>query len=95
MTPPLSETESGRLEIGANTYTGPEKGRAANSSSELLASKDERTDTGRVAQPDEAGSSLVVGWTEPEDQDPENPRNWSSMKKWVNILTISVISFLV
>ena len=43
----------------------------------------------------ELGSELVVWWDEPEDQDPENPLNWSLTKKWTNILTISVISFLV
>ncbi|KAK3308171.1 major facilitator superfamily domain-containing protein [Chaetomium strumarium] len=39
--------------------------------------------------------TIAVGWEEPEDQDPENPVNWSSVVKWTNILTISVISFLV
>ncbi len=38
---------------------------------------------------------IRVGWEEPEDGDPDNPQNWSSMAKWANILTISVISFLV
>ncbi|KAK6580132.1 hypothetical protein PZA11_007154 [Diplocarpon coronariae] len=38
---------------------------------------------------------FIVGWQEPEDQDPENPMNWSSTKKWVNICTISTISFIV
>jgi len=38
---------------------------------------------------------IIVGWEEPEDADPENPQNWPSMVKWANILTISVISFLV
>ncbi|EHK21983.1 uncharacterized protein TRIVIDRAFT_191800 [Trichoderma virens Gv29-8] len=43
----------------------------------------------------ESGVSLSVWWDEPEDQDPENPMNWPSTKKWANILTISVMSFLV
>jgi hypothetical protein len=38
---------------------------------------------------------LTVWWDEPETEDPENPRNWSPMVKWANILTLSVISFLV
>ncbi|OHW97022.1 major facilitator superfamily transporter [Colletotrichum incanum] len=38
---------------------------------------------------------LTVHWDEPESQDPENPMNWRPVVKWVNILTISVISFLV
>jgi hypothetical protein len=43
----------------------------------------------------EPGSEFVVWWEEPANQDPENPLNWSSRKKWLNIMTISVISFLV
>ncbi|PBP26621.1 hypothetical protein BUE80_DR002411, partial [Diplocarpon rosae] len=38
---------------------------------------------------------FIVGWDEPEDHDPENPMNWSSTKKWLNICTISTISFIV
>ncbi|KAK1585695.1 major facilitator superfamily transporter [Colletotrichum navitas] len=38
---------------------------------------------------------LTVHWDEPEGQDPENPMNWRPLVKWANILTISVISFLV
>ncbi|KAK2040150.1 major facilitator superfamily transporter [Colletotrichum somersetense] len=38
---------------------------------------------------------FAVHWDEPEDQDPENPINWRPVVKWANILTISVISFLV
>ncbi|KAI9666462.1 MAG: hypothetical protein M1821_004398 [Bathelium mastoideum] len=40
-------------------------------------------------------SELVVWWDEPYDQDPENPMNWPSKRKWVNIITISVTGFLV
>lgn len=60
--------------------------------SALLPPKDEATS--ETAQP-APGSELVVWWNEPADQDPENPMNWSSRKKWFNIITISVISFLV
>ncbi|EKD13651.1 cycloheximide resistance protein [Drepanopeziza brunnea f. sp. 'multigermtubi' MB_m1] len=41
------------------------------------------------------GNEFIVSWNEPEDQDPENPLNWSSAKKWLNICTIAVISFIV
>ncbi|KAH7312044.1 major facilitator superfamily domain-containing protein [Rhexocercosporidium sp. MPI-PUGE-AT-0058] len=44
---------------------------------------------------DDNGTKFTVWWDEPEDQDPENPMNWSSAKKWGNICTISVISFIV
>lgn len=50
------------------------------------------------AAPAEPASELliIVWWDEPEDSNPvENPMNWSSTKKWANILVISVISFLV
>ena len=40
-------------------------------------------------------SQLTVWWEEPEGQDPENPMNWSPWVKWTNIITISVISFVV
>lgn len=40
-------------------------------------------------------SDFIVKWDEPENQDLENPRNWSSTKKWMNIATIAVIGFLV
>ena len=40
-------------------------------------------------------SDFSVWWAEPETEDPENPMNWSPMVKWANILTLSVISFLV
>lgn len=44
----------------------------------------------------EVGSEdILVWWDEPDDQNPENPMNWSSARKWVNIIVISVISFLV
>lgn len=38
---------------------------------------------------------FLVSWDEPEGEDPENPLNWPQKKKWANIITISVISFLV
>lgn len=44
---------------------------------------------------DDIAGTTDVWWDEPEDEDPANPMNWSSRKKWTNILTISVISFLV
>ncbi|KAK8018798.1 efflux pump rdc3 [Apiospora marii] len=47
------------------------------------------------AETDDAAATIEVWWSEPEDADPTNPMSWSSRKKWTNILTISVISFLV
>ncbi|KAF8853023.1 hypothetical protein BDZ45DRAFT_677939 [Acephala macrosclerotiorum] len=45
--------------------------------------------------PIEPGSEFIIWRDEPEYRDPENPVHWFSTKKWVNICTISVISFLV
>ncbi|KAK1991699.1 major facilitator superfamily transporter [Colletotrichum falcatum] len=54
-------------------------------------------DSSREAEnlPQHHDGRLTVHWDEPEDRDPENPLNWRPAVKWANILTISVISFLV
>ncbi|KAH7390191.1 major facilitator superfamily domain-containing protein [Cadophora sp. MPI-SDFR-AT-0126] len=41
------------------------------------------------------GAEFIVWWDEPEEQDTANPMNWSATKKWGNICTISIISFIV
>ncbi|KAL2163986.1 hypothetical protein VTH06DRAFT_3199 [Thermothelomyces fergusii] len=38
---------------------------------------------------------FIVGWDEPETEDPNNPVNWPPMVKWANILILSTIGFLV
>jgi len=43
----------------------------------------------------DGGVDIMVWWDEPVDEDTANPLNWSSTKKWTNICTISVISFIV
>lgn len=100
----LIATKRGQLEEEAHAYpdeiTEEKRGAAkeeeekvsVHPSSTSLSSKHE-TNVGAV--PAEPGLELIVWWDEPEDQDPENPMNWSSTKKWANILVISVISFLV
>ena len=99
-----AETEIEQLEIGAarGSYEAKEKKRKAvgpddggadqNFSSAPFNTK--RETSGDDAQR-EPGAEFIVWWDEPIDQDPENPMNWSLSKKWVNILTISTISFLV
>ncbi|KAI1147590.1 MFS general substrate transporter [Nemania diffusa] len=37
---------------------------------------------------------ILVGWEEPEDQDPANPMNWSAAWKWGNIAQLSALTFL-
>ncbi|KAI1269967.1 major facilitator superfamily domain-containing protein [Xylariaceae sp. FL1019] len=67
-------------------------------SCEDIESSSERLET-ELKRPDgteengEIDSSFTVSWS--HDRDPNNPRNWSSTKKWANIITVSVISFLV
>ncbi|ETS86082.1 hypothetical protein PFICI_04107 [Pestalotiopsis fici W106-1] len=43
----------------------------------------------------EPQSEFLVWWDGPEGEDLENPMNWPQRKKWANIFTTSVISFLV
>lgn len=100
----LVDTDKEQLEVGANTYpdgskekkrevaTEKEEKINANPLSAPLNPRHEINDGAASAEP---GSELIVWWDEPEDQNPENPMNWSSTKKWANILVISVISFLV
>lgn len=37
---------------------------------------------------------IIVGWEEPADQDPENPMNWSTGRKWGIIGVLSFLTFL-
>ena len=60
-----------------------------------LATCNSKNETHDGASHDESGSESIVWWDEPVDQDPENPMNWSSTKKWLNILSISIVGFLV
>jgi hypothetical protein len=39
-------------------------------------------------------SIIKVYWEEPVDQDPANPMNWPSARKWMNIGVLSSITFL-
>jgi hypothetical protein len=39
-------------------------------------------------------SLIEVYWEEPIDQDPANPMNWPSSRKWMNIGVLSSITFL-
>lgn len=97
-TPNLSyeaQLEAGSRQLDAGEISEldeKDKGSGADTPSALLPPKDEAASETAHSAP---GSELVVWWNEPADQDPENPMNWSSRKKWLNIITISVISFLV
>lgn len=100
----LVETQGRQLEVGANACPDEIKERKSEVAKEKeekinanppSASLNSKRETDGGAAPAEPGSDLIVWWDEPEDQDPENPMNWSSTRKWVNICVISIISFLV
>lgn len=48
---------------------------------EDIGSKDERND-------------FEVFWDDPPDQDPANPMNWSTARKWTIVAIVSFITFL-
>ena len=50
---------------------------------------------GQDGQPHPDSQPIWVWWDVPQDQDPENPMNWPTSRKWINVITISIISFLV
>lgn len=100
----LSVMELGQLEAGARISPDETKEKKRT----IAMGKEEKIDTNASSitpkskhEPNsgaiepEPGSQFIVWWDEPADQDPENPMNWSSKRKWSNILSISVISFLV
>lgn len=92
----LVDTERGQLEIAANKYPGEIKENEEKVSADpSSSSSNSKHETNGGTAPAEPHSEFIVWWDEPEDQDPENPLNWSSARKWVNICSISVISFLV
>lgn len=100
----LIETGKEQLEVGANIYSDGSKEKKREPAKEkeekinanpLSASSNPSHEINDGPAPAEPGSELIVWWDGPEDQNPENPMNWSSTKKWANILVISVISFLV
>lgn len=98
-TPTMSqpvEGERGQLKVGAHTHPDQIKEKEEeDNANPPLASLNSRHETNGGAALAEPGAELIVWWDEPEDQNQENPMNWSSSRKWVNIIVISVISFLV
>jgi hypothetical protein len=68
---------------------------SGNSTGTSTASSETKEERGSSDGNSSSTSEFAVSWSEPADQDPENPLNWSSTKKWVNILSISIIGFLV
>ncbi|KAJ5633879.1 hypothetical protein N7528_001721 [Penicillium herquei] len=53
------------------------------------------TDAGYLKVKDEGdGTNLDVFWDEPIEQDPSNPMNWSPVRRWTIVATVSWVTFL-
>jgi hypothetical protein len=65
---------------------------------EAMASSDEhkelRSTEESAHERNGAITPILVGWEEPEDQDPASPLNWSATWKWGNIAQLSALTFL-
>lgn len=86
------DAEKGQVEGSSNSYVdgNNEKDENDGANTPPLSNWKNESD-GDV--PAELDSGFIVWWDGPDD--PENPMNWSSSWKWVNICVISVISFIV
>ena len=47
-----------------------------------------------AAKCEDPASNFHVWWSEPENEDPANPRNWSNSRKWTIIASLSLVTFL-
>lgn len=86
------DQEREQIEGSSSLYVDGANETNGNDGANIQASSFSKNDTdGDISA--EINSKLIVWWDGPKD--PENPMNWSSAWKWVNICVISVISFLV
>lgn len=69
-------------------------GSSKNESSNADHTPGSKENEGDVTSVEAEGSFIQVGWEEPENQDPANPMNWPSGRKWTNIAVLSCITFL-
>jgi hypothetical protein len=86
------EVEKGNAEGSSNSYVDEANENDENDCANPPPSSNSKNESDRDV-PAELDSELIVWWNGPDD--PENPMNWSSTWKWVNICVISVISFIV
>ncbi|OBT83463.1 hypothetical protein VE02_07416 [Pseudogymnoascus sp. 03VT05] len=86
------DSEKGRDKGGSSSHVDESNQRNANNSVNSLQSSNSKNESDGGA-PAELDSEFIVWWDGPDD--PENPMNWSSTWKWVNICVISAISFIV
>lgn len=47
-----------------------------------------------AAKCEDPASHFDVWWSEPENEDPANPRNWPNSRKWTIIASLSLVTFL-
>ncbi|KAL3425074.1 major facilitator superfamily transporter [Phlyctema vagabunda] len=100
-----TDTEPGVLEAGGKNLDKYQNEKVREEDEVSKTSKQEPTgnasiesannETSSHAGSSETDSEFVVWWEEPADQDPANPMNWPMSKKWLNVLSMSGISFLV
>ncbi|OBT55453.1 hypothetical protein VE04_04619 [Pseudogymnoascus sp. 24MN13] len=86
------DPEKGQVEGSSNSYVDGNNEKDENDGANTPPSSNSKNESdGDV--PAELDPGFIVWWDGPDD--PENPMNWSSTWKWVNICVISVISFIV
>lgn len=87
MSSTMSSEEHKITDAELNTTTinqdDPEKGTTDNSNNDVPS---EATDQ---------DGGLIVYWEHPENEDPENPLNWTDKRKWSMIGILSFLSLLV
>ncbi|RSM06740.1 hypothetical protein BHE90_005238 [Fusarium euwallaceae] len=62
--------------------------------STLQLSEEHQTPKSETTPDEDGNNNFTVGWEEPADQDPENPLNWSTGRKWSIIGILSFITFV-
>lgn len=55
--------------------------------------------TGPIGHLEKRSSEIIpnpnlIWWNEPENEDPSNPKNWSTSRKWMHVGILSSITFL-
>ena len=89
---PTSEPEEPQASICDLETQDPESSKNESCDTDHT-SRSKKNEEGVISVEDEE-SFIQVGWEEPETQDPANPMNWPSARKWLNIAVLSCITFL-
>lgn len=79
---------------GSSTHRGSNDLESARSSEKIPVGDDDGGKAGEEVQPHaskKVSDSDLVDWDGPDD--PQDPKNWSSSKKWANIYVLAAITF--